>query len=157
MDIIQISGEKITTWKIDLSKFISPDKYGSVIKLIDSNINYLARLDEETHGVVYQMEVTCIETPNRTDIRFILSNSEKWKGIENISMDDDSIDVVSSYEWRKGKRIVETDKFKDEYNYGGSPYYFYLARETPNRQYRDFGEIKLTGKFLVKIKGCELF
>ena len=34
MDVIQIAGEKITTWKLDLSKFSSPEQYGNVLNLI---------------------------------------------------------------------------------------------------------------------------
>lgn len=173
MDIIQISGERLTTWKIDLSKFTSPSQYGGVFNLLESKFNYLARLDEKTHGIVYQMEVICLETPNRTDVRFILTNSKTWKcsthnNVNNVikvnlgSKDEDEddnkvIDVISSYEWKKGKRIVEVNKFRDEYNYNIVPYYFYLAREVPHKYYQDLGEKRLTGKFLVKIKGVELF
>ena len=158
MDIIQMAGERLTTWKLDLSNFTSPSKYGRVLNLLDSKSNYLATLDEKTHGVIYQMEVICIETPNRTDIRFILTNNKSWTGSSNnLGNEEEVIDVISSYEWKKGKRIVEENIFRDEYNYNSLPYYLYLSREMPMRQYRDFGELKMTGKFLVKIKGVEMF
>ena len=127
MDIIQIGGERLTTWKLDLSNFISPAKYGKVINLIDSKSNYLATLDEKKHGVIYQMEVICLETPNRKDIRFILTNNKcLWNGSSNnIGNEEEVIDVISSYEWKKGKRIVEIDKFRDEYNYGCTSILFF--------------------------------
>ena len=39
MDIIQMAGEILTTWKLDLSNFTSPGKYGGVFNLIDSKFN----------------------------------------------------------------------------------------------------------------------
>ena len=37
------------------------------------------------------------------------------------------------------------------------PYYFLLSQRGSYKEISRFGKIKLTGKFLVKIKGAEMF
>ena len=157
--VLNLAGEIITTLKIDLSYFISPAIYGGVISYRDSFLGNILSLDEKINGLIYSIEVMCIETPNRQDLRFIVSeNSNLKRGIvPEIKEGNGNLDIISSYEWTKGKRIVETDKFKFDWEYQDKEMYLYMAREVENKNYQELGDLNLTGKFLVRLKGMEVF
>ena len=59
--------------------------------------------------------------------------------------------------WKKGKRIVEEEKFKFDWDYEKNPYFLYLAREVDNPHYQDYGEKMMEGKFLIRFRGAKLF
>ena len=156
MDILNISGTIITTIKIDLSNYKSPKHYGCII---GHNNGWIPKLD--THnGLIYRTEITCLETPNRTDIRFILSNLQNLRvgcQMEKLSeyKKENHFELAASYEWCRGKRVVEEELFKLDYNYGLPEMNLYLVREVNNSNYQEIGELNLTGKFMVKIIGIE--
>lgn len=150
--VLETAGEIVTTCQLDLRDFISPSRYNGLITRVNTTCKYLMKIDEEIQGVIYQMEVICLETPNRQDIRFMVSNYQNVGEIE-----EDMIDVVSSYEWKKGKRNVESEKFKFDWDYEKNPYFLYLAREVDNAHYQDYGEKMMEGKFLIRFRGAKLF
>lgn len=137
---------------------ISPSNYGGIISFKNQNIHYLGNLTQEKQGILYQMEVTCLETPNRGDLRFILSREANyiWGQVPK-SEGHEYLDVISSYEWKKGKRIIELDKYKYDWDYEIETYYLYLAREVENKNYQDIGEIQLKGKFFIKWRAVAVF
>ncbi len=153
--VLEIGGEIITTGELDLADLVSPDTYGSLIYQESRKNNYLMEIEESVQGIIYQMEIICVETPNRQDIRFLVSTDSTWRKEKII--EDNFIDLVSSYEWKKGKRIVAEEVFKFDWDYNHNPYYLYLAREIHNPHYLDYGEKKMSGKFLIRIKAAKIF
>lgn len=150
--VLETAGEIVTTCQLDLRDFISPTRYNSLITKDNTNSKYVMQIDEEIQGVIYQIEVICLETPNRQDMRFMVSSYQNI-----VELDSDMIDLVSSYEWKKGKRIVEEEKFKFDWDYEKNPYFLYLAREVDNPHYQDYGEKMMEGKFLIRFRGAKLF
>ena len=150
---LEIAGEIISTWKLDLSLFDSPTTYGKIIPKKEAGSNVITDLDETIHGLIYEMEVICIETPSRQDVRFLISEKDNLGCLEQ----EEFIDLISSYEWTKGKRILEKEKIKFDWNYEIPKYYLYIAREVKNSMYQDIGDKKLTGKFLIRTRGTPLF
>ena len=161
-NVLNIGGNVITTLKIDLQNFISPSNYGGIISPESNNLGLLLTLDEKVNGLLYRMEVTCVSEPNRHDFRFLVSDVNAFKKgnvpEKMITYPDCLVlDLISSYEWEKGKRIVEVDKFKFDWDYSQKEYFLYLAREIERKGYTDKGEKKLEGKFLVRLFGSEVF
>ena len=78
-------------------------------------------LDETLQGLIYEMEVICIETPNRQDIRFIVSQDDNLSD----EIEGSFIDIISSYVWKKGNRTIEREKIKFDWNYDVPKYYLY--------------------------------
>ena len=150
--VLETAEEIVTTCQLDLRDFISPTRYNSLITKDNITSKYVMKIEEEIQGLIYQMEVMCLETPNRQDIRFMVSS---YQNVGEI--DSDMIDLVSSYEWKKGKRIVESEKFKFDWDYEKNPYFLYLAREVDNPHYQDYGEKMMEGKFLIRFQGAKLF
>ena len=68
---------------------------------------------------------------------------------------ENHFELAASYEWCRGKRVVEEELFKLDYNYGLPEMNLYLVREVNNSNYQEIGELNLTGKFMVKIIGIE--
>lgn len=158
LESLEISGDIITVCQLNLEKLESPSHYGGIVSYPNQKYDYLAILNEKKQGLIYQMEVMCVETPNREDLRFIISSKNNFlKGEIPDEEGTKYYDVISSYTWKKGKRIIEIDKFKYDMDYDCSTYYLYLAREVENRNYQDIGNLKLTGKFFIRWRGVATF
>ena len=160
-NVINIGGEVITTLKINLSNYMSPHNYGGIIYPEKEIYGSLLDLKETINGLVYQVEITCISAPNRGDIRFFLCNIPDLKRgfvLEKLlSYDmDNTIYLTSNYEWKKGSRLVIDNKIQTEMDYDGT-YSLYLARETEKTNQTELTPLLLSGKFLVRIYGTEVF
>jgi hypothetical protein len=79
-----VNGEIVTTIKVDLTGLASVNTSDDVIGLAAGGAAYLLQYIAATHGIVYKIEMSCIETPagGGTDIN-VVSNASgvlAWDG-----------------------------------------------------------------------------
>ena len=160
ISILNIDGKIITTVRLNLEDFIYPINVGEIISKKNGETSIIQISDK--NGLIYKSEIVCIKKPNKGDIRFLLSlDSKIVKGTtpekNYLFTNEGQIDIGSSHNWERGKKINEIDKFSFDYNYEKNNYSLYLAREIGTNLEKENNELNLTGKFLIRLIGTEIF
>ncbi len=159
--VVNINSQLITTLKIDLRDYSFPAQPLGVIGRKDNWYGNILKLDEMVSGVIYRLEMICVETPNIGDFRLVscnLDNLKKGNIPENILSEECLCqEIISSYTWKKGKRRVEEEMFQLEWDHEISVTHLYLCRNIYNKKYEWNQEMELEGKFLIRITGGEIF
>ena len=136
------NGEIITTIKIDLTGLDSSGTENDVIGLADPGTGaaYIGRNVVATNGIIYKVEVTCLEVPTAgdADILFV-------QGSEADETFDDTVANTATIadgtgDWTLGQTVVYLDGITANY------YYYMTQGATDNAAYT-------AGQFLIKFYG----
>ena len=144
----QLQGEFVTTLQIDISDGITNNKLENIIKKDKTNDTYLTKLNSNINGIIYKVEMMCIEKPKGGDsnIKLYASNRPLEKKLSTYNRK--KIKLIDSIgEWNVGKRRVSSEELT--ITDGLSNYYLYLMNEngTELEKYQ-------SGKFIIKLYGA---
>jgi len=151
LNILDNNGIKETKIQLKLNNLVRTQIDGGIIS-INKN-NYLINFREELNGVLYKLIIVCIEEPDFSDLRLIISEEDN---LNNHSKNYDFKDLVVNQNWKKAKYYeISLEEFDLDNKY------LYLSRmdnftkynkNEPNNQ-----KIFTKGKFLIKFYGASSF
>lgn len=145
VDILSTFSKKITTIKLNLNNLIIP-VYGKIIGIKDE-ICSLYDFKEVNNGMIYQIEITCIEEVD-TEIGFLLSeqyndlklgaNIQEWE-----NFDDSKNIIIFDQVMKKGERL------KKKFNiclYNNFSLYIFNKNKNGSKSFN-------SGKFIITFTG----
>jgi len=138
------NGTIITEIKIDLTGLNSKDTANDIIGLSSGGAAYIGRNVVATNGVIYRIEMCCLETPATGDDDINLVAGSAADDAYNDAVTNAAVEINGG-DWVAGKSVVEDAPSVT------ANYYFYLTAGTG-----DAAQTYTAGQFLIRMFGHPL-